>query len=156
MSAVKFPDSHWDRTPDEWLREVLKDADVESGKVEDATEEQREQAAAALVARAFEVGAYARNMAALPMLCGAARALVRGTKTPTMEKEFMAAGVTSGDPKDATEMQYAVAFGDVVARLAQHLVGLGHVDAGKLVAQAARLLASPPPNPFGERAGGAS
>ena len=33
---------------------------------------------------------------------------------------------------------------------------VGHAEAGKLVAQAARLLAAPPRNPFGERTGGAS
>ena len=153
MSAIKFPDSHWDRSPAEWLRDALQHAGVESGKVAHAKEAQREEAAAWLVGRAFEVGVYAKNMKALLPLCLAARALVQGTMD-ALEQAIREAGVTSGDFKDATRMQFDVAMAGWLERIAPHISDLNS-EAGKLIAQAGRLLAAPPPNPFGKPTGGA-
>ena len=80
MSApVTFPAPDWSRrTADDWLADVLKEVDVNSGLLADATEEERELAAALLVQRAFVVGRhYPDNMEPLPAMCRAARALVR-------------------------------------------------------------------------------
>ena len=147
----------WDRTPDQWLRDVLREADVESGKLEDAEDKEREQAATGLVLRAFEMGCYAQDMRHVSALCTAARGMVRGSLGPAFrDTAFRAAGVPSGDAKDATKIQHDVVMSGTLDRLAQHLVDLDHPGAGKLVAQAARLLAASPRNPFGERTGGAS
>ena len=78
--AVEFPTPDWSsRTADDWLADVLRDADVESGLLADATPEERELAAALLVQRAAQVGSYfPGSLEPVPAMCRAARALVSG------------------------------------------------------------------------------